>query len=89
MNSVRGMSGAPSADSLFSVTSRGEVAVFDPLAADEAGCEPNAKKEDTRFSQEIKIEPREQMPIVRALENGFTPGTSISFSIKLPETWKR
>ena len=42
LNSVRGIAGPPSAASIYSVSNRGEVFVFDPLAAinsgEEASC---------------------------------------------------
>jgi hypothetical protein len=37
INSVRLTQSTPSAISLFSVTARGEVAVFDPVAAEKSG----------------------------------------------------
>ena len=56
MNSVRSLRGAPSfPGSVFSVTSRGEVVVFDPRAVtaeqQAAMQEHNAKKLDGQFSQ--------------------------------------
>ena len=69
MNSVRNIAGPPSAGSTFSVTARGEVAVFDPKVTEEAGCDPEIKKEDGQFSQNIPVE-GQPLPIIRVLENG-------------------
>jgi hypothetical protein len=88
MNSVRGITGPPSPGSLFSVTSWGEVVVFDPRVSEESGFEPEVKKLDGQFSQDLPVEGRDT-PIVAMLENGFVPGTVISFTLKLSEQCKK
>ncbi len=88
MNSVRGVKGAPSAGSLFSVTSQGEVVVFDPIVAEESGLEPEVKKLDGQFSQDIPVEGMD-MPVVAPLENGFVAGSVISMTLKMGENLKR
>eukprot|EP00095_Tigriopus_kingsejongensis_P005868 maker-scaffold38_size502422-snap-gene-2.18 protein:Tk05868 transcript:maker-scaffold38_size502422-snap-gene-2.18-mRNA-1 annotation:"tectonin beta-propeller repeat-containing protein" len=88
MNSVRGIEGPPAQGSTFSVTARGEVTVFDPKVMEESGFDPEIKKVDGQFSQSIAIEGLEQ-PIVKTLENGFPPGTVMSFTLQLTEECER
>ena len=87
MNCVRGINGPPSPGSVFSVTTKGEVAVFDPkVISDDATNE--VKKMDGQFMQEIDIKDA-PLPIVRILENGFEPGSLISISAKMSQGCQR
>ena len=86
MNSVRSITGPPSSASMFSVTSLGEVLVFDPKVAEDGGCDSEAKKCDGQYSQEIPLEGKKTtMPIAHLLENGFVAGCVIAFSLRMAE----
>ncbi|XP_059099157.1 tectonin beta-propeller repeat-containing protein-like isoform X1 [Tigriopus californicus] len=89
MNSVRGIDGPPSKGSTFSVTARGEVTVFDPKVMEEGGFDQEIKKVDGQFSQTIAIDEDETLPLIRSLENGFIPGTVMSFTLLVKEQCKR
>ena len=84
MNSVRSISGPPSASSIYSVTSLGEVLVFDPKVAEDGGCDSEAKKCDGQYSQQIPLDGK-SMPLAHTLENGFVAGCVLAFSLRMAE----
>lgn len=84
MNSVRSISGPPSAASIYSVTTSGEVLVFDPKVAEDAGCDAEAKQCDGQYSLEIPLDGK-SMPLAHGLENGFVTGCVLAFSLRMAE----
>jgi hypothetical protein len=86
---------APGPGSLFSLTTRGEVAVFDPAsvapAADsggtEAGLALGLRKLDGQFSQDIPV--HAETPLVRMLENGFAEGSVLVITMIVKEAAQR
>ena len=86
INCVRATQSRPSAGSLFSVTSKGEVCVFDPRAEELAGSDAVEKKpqNDLNYSQAIPVAGR-PLPIVCPLDNGFGEGSSLYFQIKMKD----
>ena len=89
MNCVHGTMGRPGMGSVFSVTGRGEVMVFDPQAAKRVGEEENTVV-GSQYSQEIEVEGR-QAPgvwggVVEKLANGFGAGSALYTEIKIGES---
>ncbi len=85
INSVKGVdNSAPSfPGAVFSVTSRGEVVVFDPKAAlAEESASTAVKKMDGQFSQEISVRGHEP-PVIRTLDNGFGAGSLLAMSLTI------
>ncbi len=90
MNSVHGINSAPSfPDSVFSVTSRGEVMVSDPKVTLQDG-EANGGVEATerRFRQELEVKGFD-LPLIRVLENGFAKGSILVVKFTLTEDCQR
>ncbi len=91
MNSVHGISTAPSSPgSIYSVTSRGEVMVFDPRVSlnDSEAMGKAPGEEETRFMQEIPVKGFD-LPLVRVLENGFSKGSVLALKFWLHEDCQR
>ena len=92
MNSVRCTQSGPSpGNSIFSVTSKGEVCVFDSLAAENACLleqDKSKKVEDASFSQNIPFHGR-TLPLVHPLENSFPCGSSLFVTAKINENADR
>ena len=76
----------PSAGSLITVTNKGEVTIFDPLAMERSGLDASEKRtqDDSIFSQAINVTSR-PLPIVHSLENGFGVDSSLFLQVKLHE----
>jgi len=85
MNSVRNIQGRPSAGSVYSVTNHGEVFVFDPQAAAEAGDEQDSVVGHC-YSQEIDVSEYTKMPMLEPLANGFEPGSSLYLELRMEES---
>jgi len=83
MNCVHGTASRPGIGSVYSVTGRGEVMVFDPQAAKHVGEEENSVV-GSQYSQEIPVEGR-QTPLVEKLTNGFGPGSALYAEMTIGE----
>jgi len=83
INSVRGTVSRPSAGSVFSVSNRGEVFVFDPSAAASSGEEENSVV-GNNYSQELDVFSK-PLPLCENLANGFEPGSSLYMELRLME----
>lgn len=86
INSVMATQSRPSTGSLISVTNKGEVTIFDPLAMERSGLDALEKRtqDDSIFSQAINVTGR-PLPIVHSLENGFGVDSSLFIQVKLHE----
>jgi len=83
MNSVHGTISRPGNYSLFSVTGRGEVLVYDPKAAQLVG-EEESTMVGSQFSQEIPLNEK-STPCTEKLSNGFGVGSALYFEITIGE----
>ena len=80
-------------DSLFAVTSKGEVCAFDAKLAGEME-EEKSKQEEGQFTQEIPIichngNAEENTPFTHPLENGFGPGSALFVTAKIKDNADR
>ena len=66
----------PCPGSLVSVTSKGEVCLFDPMAMEKSGLDTSSLQNDSSFIQSINVAAR-PLPIVHLLENGFGLDSSL------------
>ena len=88
VNSVRRCTGGPTPGKcVFSVTSRGEVCIFDAQAAENEsggvnGSGSGDQQIDCAYSQEIPCRDR-PLPLLHPLENGFPPGSEIFASLRI------
>ena len=83
MNAVHGTTARPAPSSLFSVTVRGEVMVWDPTAAAKAG-EEQCKVEGAAYTQQLDLADQ-TVPIVERLTNGFGPGSALYLELRLAD----
>ena len=81
MNSVHGTLGTPGHNSVFSVTGRGEVMVWDSEAASLRG-EETSEQEGSQYSLEIPVADK-PLPLMEKLINGFGPGSSLYTEIRI------
>ena len=81
---MRRCTGGPSpGQCLFSVTAKGEVCVFDAIAAqNEEGATGDPKQEDAVYSEEVPCCQR-PLPLVHPLENSFPPGSQLFFTVRV------
>ena len=76
----------PYPGSLLSLTSKGEICIFDPTASERSGLDATEKRtqNDCVFTQSINVCAR-PLPIVHSLENGFSVDSSLFIQVKLDE----
>ena len=76
----------PYPGSLLSLTSKGEICIFDPTATERSGLDATEKRtqNDWVFTQSINVGAR-PLPIVHSLENGFSVDSSLFIQVKLDE----
>ena len=82
---MRRCTGGPSpGQCLFSVTAKGEVCVFDAIAAqnEEEGA-TGGEHEDAVYSEEVPCCPQRPLPLVHPLENSFPPGSQLFFTVRV------
>ena len=84
MNAIHGTTARPAPSSLFSVTVRGEVMVWDPTAAAKVG-EEQCKVEGAAYTQQLDIGDR-NVPIIERLTNGFGPGSALYLELRLADS---
>ena len=84
MNAVHGTTSRPAPSSLFSVTVRGEVMVWDPTAATKAG-EEQCKVEGAAYTQQLDLADK-SVPVVERLTNGFGPGSTLYLELRLADS---
>ena len=77
----------PSPGSLLSLTSKGEICIFDPVAMERSGLDATEKRtqNDWVFTQSINVCSARPLPIVHSLENGFSADSSLFIQVKLHE----
>lgn len=87
INSVLKTQSKPSTGSLISVTSQGEVCLFDSSAMERSGIDSSVRRSqaDNVFSQCINVS-SSPLPLVQMLENGFSEDSSIFLQVKLAES---
>ena len=86
INSVMSTQTRPYPGSLLSLTSKGEICIFDPTASERSGLDATEKRtqNDCVFTQSINVCAR-PLPIVHSLENGFSVDSSLFIQVKLDE----
>ena len=86
INSVLSTQTRPYPGSLLSLTSKGEICIFDPTATERSGLDATEKRtqNDWVFTQSINVGAR-PLPIVHSLENGFSVDSSLFIQVKLDE----
>ena len=87
INSVLKTQSRPSTGSLISITSKGEVCVFDTTAMEKSGLDALEKRtqDDGVFAQSINVSGR-PLPIVHSLENGFGVDSSLFVQVKMQQS---
>ena len=84
MNSVHGTVGRPGPASVWSVTGRGEVMVWDSQAASD-NAEETSQLEGCHYSQEI-VTHSKPLPLMEKLTNGFGAGSALYTEIRIAPT---
>ena len=86
INSVMSTQTRPCPGSLLSLTSKGDICIFDPTAMERSGLDATEKRtqNDWVFTQSINVCAR-PLPIVHSLENGFSADSSLFIQVKLHE----